>query len=295
MHALFFYHLTASVIHAVSFTLLLQLNADGQQTYQLSVPYAKHSGSDSISTSYLYEKVFGEFTIMSLLIANEAITAISHFSGLFGFGLYRRQMVEDDRHLEVIRRYVEYAITAALLEVVLYVLLGGRDVNLLFAIVVTNVVIQLLGYMLERTTNTQRQVYLNLSGFALLLVPIISFISAASLTDGFVSISIYYTILYALFGIHSLLHILSAAWRAFIDKDAGYIVLGIAAKEILTWMAVALQAKLYVDHGVSIKSLNDYVDMDFFLQWFPIGGILVAVAALFVSSRFSIEDSYETI
>ena len=295
MHALFFYHLTASVIHAVSFTLLLQLQVDGQQTYQLSVPYAKHSGSDGISTSYLHEKVFGEFTILSLLIVNEAITAVSHMSGLLGFGLYKRQMLEDDRHLEVIRRYVEYAITAALLEVALYVLLGGRDANLLFAIVVTNVVIQVLGYMLERTTNTQRQLYLNLSGFALLLVPIISFISAASLTDGFVSISIYYTILYALFGVHSLLYILSAAWRAFIDKDAGYIVLGIAAKEILTWMAVAQQAKLYCDHGVSIKSLNDYVDIDLFLQWLPIGGILVAVTALFVSSRFPIEDSYDTI
>ena len=226
MHALFFYHLAASVIHAVSFTLLLQLQVDGQQTYQLSVPYAKHSGSDSLSTSYLHEKVFGEFTLLSLLIVNEAITAVSHLSGLLGFGLYKRQMLEDDRHLEVIRRYVEYAITAALLEVVLYVLLGGRDANLLFAIVVTNVVIQVLGYMLERTTNLQRQLYLNLSGFALLLVPIISFISAASLTDGFVSISIYYTILYVLFGLHSLLYILSQAWRAFIDKDAGYIVLG---------------------------------------------------------------------
>ena len=295
MHALFFYHLVASVVHTVSFTLLMQLQADGEQTYQLVVPYAKHSGTDGISTSYLYEKVFGEFTLLSLLIINEAITAVSHLSGLLGFGLYKRQMLEDDRHLEVIRRYVEYAITAALLEVVLYVLLGGRDANLLFAIVVTNVVIQVLGYMLERTTNLQRQLYLNLAGFALLLVPIISFISAASLTDGFVSISIYYTILYVLFGLHSLLYILSKEWRAFIDKDAGYIVLGIAAKEILTWMAVALQAKLYCDHGVHIKSMNDYVEIDFFLQWFPIGGMLVAVAALFVSSRFPIEDSYDTI
>jgi hypothetical protein len=60
MHTLFYYHLVASIVHAVSFVLLLQLQVDGQQTYQLSVPYAKHSGSDSISTSYLYEKVFGE-------------------------------------------------------------------------------------------------------------------------------------------------------------------------------------------------------------------------------------------
>jgi len=295
MHALFYYHLVATLVHAVSFTLLLQLQAEGEQAYQLIIPYAERSGSAHISTSYLHEKVFGEFTLLALLIANEAITTVSHMSGLIGFGLYRRQMLEDDRHLEVIRRYVEYAITAALLEVVLYVLLGGRDANLLLAIVLTNVVIQVLGYMLERTSNFQRQLYLNLSGFALLLVPIVSFVSAASLTEGFLAVSVYYTILYALFGLHSLMHVLSREWRSFVDKDAGFIVLGIAAKEILTWMAVALQAKLYLDHGVSIKSLADTVDLDIFLQWFPIGGLLVAVAGLFLSSRVSMQDSYESI
>ena len=295
MHTLFYFHLLAALVHAVSFTLLLQLQVDGQQTYQLSIPYTEHSGSDGISTSYLHYNVFGEFTLLSLLLVNEAITAVSHLSGVLGFGLYKRQMIEDDRHLEVIRRYVEYAITAALLEVVLYVLIGGRDFNLLFAIVVTNVVIQVLGYVLERTANVQRQVYLNLSAFALLLVPILSFVSAGALTEGFLSVSIYYTILYALFGVHSLLYILSAPWRAFIDKDAGYIVLGISAKEILTWMAVALQAKLYEDHGVSIDSLASYVDLDNFIQWTPIGGLCVAAVALVISSRIRIVDAYDTV
>lgn len=295
MHALFYYHLVATLVHAASFIFLIQYQVDGQMLYELIVPYAEYGGSGTLTTTFVESKVTGEFSLLTLLVINEAITAVSHMSGLIGFGLYQRQMVEDDRHLEVIRRYVEYAITAALLEVVLYVLLGGRDANLLFAIVLTNVVIQILGYMIERTTNQQRQIYLNLSGFVLLLVPIVSFLTVATMTEGFLAVSIYYTILYALFGLHSLLHILSPAWRGFIDKDAGFIVLGIAAKEILTWMAVALQAKLYVDHGVSIKSLADNIDLDFFLQWFPIGGVAVAVAALIVSSRFTVEDSYESI
>ena len=295
MHALFFYHLIATLVHVASFIFLMQFQVDGEMLYELIVPYAEYSGSGALTTTFVESKVTGEFSLLTLLVVNEAITAISHLSGLIGFGLYRRQMVEDDRHLEVIRRYVEYAITAALLEVVLYVLLGGRDANLLLAIVVTNVVIQTLGYMIERTRNQQRQIYLNLSGFILLMVPIVSFLTVATMTEGFLAVSVYYTILYALFGLHSLLHVLSRAWRQFVDKDAGFIILGVATKEILTWMAVALQAKLYVDHGVSIKSLADNLDLDFFLQWFPIGGILVAVAALFVSSRFPIEDSYESI
>ena len=295
MHALFFYHLIATLVHVASFIFLMQYQVDGEMLYELIVPYAEYGGSGALTTTFVESKVTGEFSLLTLLVVNEAITAISHLSGLIGFGLYRRQMVEDDRHLEVIRRYVEYAITAALLEVVLYVLLGGRDANLLLAIVVTNVVIQTLGYMIERTRNQQRQIYLNLSGFLLLMVPIVSFLTVATMTEGFLAVSVYYTILYALFVLHSLLHVLSRAWRQFVDKDAGFIILGVATKEILTWMAVALQAKLYVDHGVSIKSLADNLDLDFFLQWFPIGGILVAVAALFVSSRFPIEDSYESI
>ena len=279
----------------MSFTLLLQLQADGQETYQLSIPYVEHSGSDGISTSFLHYNVFGEFTLLSLLLVNEAITAVSHLSGVIGFAFYRRQMVEDDRHLEVIRRYVEYAVTAALLEVVLYVLIGGRDFNLLLAIVLTNVVIQVLGYVLERTANVQRQVYLNLSGFALLLVPIVSFLTAGALTEGFLAVSIYYTILYALFGLHSLLHILSPAWRQFVDKDAGYIVLGVAAKEILTWMALALQAKRYEDYSKQTKSLADSVDVETLLQWLPIGGIALSVVALLVSSRITIQDLYESV
>lgn len=295
MHTLFYFHLLAALVHAVSFTLLLQLQVDGQQTYQLSIPYAEHSGSDGISTSYLHYNVFGEFTLLSLLLVNEAITAVSHLSGVLGFGLYKRQMIEDDRHLEVIRRYVEYAITAALLEVVLYVLIGGRDFNLLFAIVVTNVIIQVLGYVLERTTNVQRQVYLNLSGFALLLVPIVSFLTAGALTEGFLALSVYYTIFYALFGVHSLLYILSTAWREFIDKDAGYIVLGIFTKEILTWMAIALQAKRYEDHGKETHSVADYIDLNTLLHWLPIGGIAVTLLALLLTSRITIQDLYDSV
>ena len=295
MHALFFYHLTATVIHALSFTLLLQLQTDDEETYQISIPYVEHSGSDGITTRFLHENVFGEFTLLALLLVNEAVTAVSHLAGMIGFAFYRRQMVEDDRHAEVIRRYIEYAITAGLLEAALYVLIGGRDANLLLAIVVTNAIVQLLGYMLERTANVQRQVYLNLAGFSLLIIPIVAFLSAAILTDGFLSISIYYTVLYALFGVHSLLHVLSKAWRDFVDKDAGYIVLGVAAKECLTWMAVAVQAKRYLDHGVNVKSVEEYVDVDMFLQWFPIGVAGFILCALFFSSTITIMDAYDKI
>ena len=199
-------------------------------------------------------------------------------------------MVEDTRHLEIIRRYVEYAITAALLEVVLYLLLGGQDVNLLLAIVLTNIVIQILGYMLERSQNVQRQVYLNVSGFVLLLVPIVSFLSVSFQSNDFTGIAIYYSILYALFGVHSLMNVVSPAWRTFVDKDIGFIVLGSVTKEVLAWMAVALQFKLLGDKS-GFKDLGG-VDVDALIVWLPLGGLLFAMLAIIGSSRVQVQDSY---
>lgn len=295
MHTLFFYHLFASIVHIASFVLLLQvIPQKNERTYQLVVPYAVYG--DNLGMQFLHETVFSPVSIATLLLVNEAITAISHVSGVVGFGLYPKRMVADGRHLEIIRRYVEYAITAAVLEVVIYVLVGGRDFNLLFAIVVTNVVIQILGYMLERTKIQQQQVYLNVSGFLLLLIPIVSFLTVGPLETMFLPLAVYYSVLYALFGLHSLLNILSEEWRKMIDKDAGFLVLGVSTKEVLTWMAVGLQTKLMAENNVTlVSSLADTVDVDSFLLWLPLLGIAVIVVGLFISSRITIMDEYDTV
>ena len=285
MHTLFYYHLIASAIHVTSFIFLI--NIAQEEGYQLKIPYVTYE--NGVAT-HLSAEVFGKISIVTVLIVNEAITAISHLVGVLGFAFFRTRMVEDTRHLEIIRRYVEYAITAALLEVVLYLLLGGQDVNLLLAIVLTNIVIQILGYMLERSQNVQRQVYLNVSGFVLLLVPIVSFLSVSFQSNDFTGIAIYYSILYALFGVHSLMNVVSPAWRTFVDKDIGFIVLGSVTKEVLAWMAVALQFKLLGDKS-GFKDLGG-VDVDALIVWLPLGGLLFAMLAIIGSSRVQVQDSY---
>ena len=305
MHTLFYYHVVASVVHILSFVLLLQLVfTEGETKRSLSVPYAVFEPSaadESTAPSGLVivqkaREVFSGISIMSILVVNEAITAASHLAAVLGFGLYRQMMVEDERHLEVIRRYVEYAVTAGLHEAALYLLVGGADFSLLLAIIVTNVIMQILGYMIERTTNVSRQLYMNVSAFILLAIPVVTFLTIGAENTDFQALSIYYTILYALFGLHSLLHILSEQWRAFVDKDAGYVILGIGAKEVLTWMVVALQYKLNTDNGVvSEPELADSVDVDELLMWLPLGGLLVAVAALVATSRISIVDMYQAV
>ena len=286
MHSLFYYHLIATAIHVTSFIFLINI-AQEEEGYQLKIPYVTYE--NGVAT-HLSADVFGKISIVTVLIVNEAITAISHLVGVLGFAFFRTRMVEDTRHLEIIRRYVEYAITAALLEVVLYLLLGGQDVNLLLAIVLTNIVIQILGYMLERSQNVQRQIYLNVSGFVLLLVPIVSFLSVSFQSNDFTGIAIYYSILYALFGVHSLLNVVSAAWRTFVDKDIGFIVLGSVTKEVLAWMAVAINYRLLGDKS-GVKELGG-VDVDALIVWLPLGGLLFAMLAIIGSSRVQVQDSY---
>ncbi len=286
MHTLFYYHLIASAIHVTSFIFLINISQE-EEGYQLKIPYVTYENGVATHTS---ADVFGKISIVTVLIVNEAITAISHLVGVLGFALFRARMVEDDRHLEIIRRYVEYAITAALLEVVLYLLLGGQDVNLLLAIVLTNIVIQILGYMLERSQNVQRQVYLNVSGFVLLLVPIVAFLSVGFQSNDFTGISVYYAILYALFGIHSLLNITSAGWRTFVDKDIGFVIIGSVTKEVLAWMAIGIQFNLCGGRS-GIKDLGG-IDVDALIVWLPIGGLLFILLTIIGSSRLDVQDSY---
>ena len=144
--------------------------------------------------------------------------------------------------------------------------------------------------MLERSQNVQRQVYLNVSGFVLLLVPIVSFLSVSFQSNDFTGIAIYYSILYALFGVHSLMNVVSPAWRTFVDKDIGFIVLGSVTKEVLAWMAVALQFKLLGDKS-GVKDLAD-LDVDALIVWIPLGGLLFAMLAIIGSSRVQVQDSY---
>ena len=89
--------------------------------------------------------------MVSLIFSNEVITAISHLIGLVGFFLYSDSMMADGRHLESIRRYIEYAVTAGLLEVALLVGMGSKSFYQVLFILLTNIAIQLMGYMSERT------------------------------------------------------------------------------------------------------------------------------------------------
>lgn len=207
--------------------------------------------------------VFDNINVVSLIFTNEIITAISHLIGVIGFFLYTNAMMADGRHLESVRRYIEYAVTAGLLEVALLVGMGSKSFYQVLFILLTNIAIQLMGYMSERTQDRMRQIYYSIGGFVLLAPSLIIIVWNATLVTGMERVeelAYTYLALYILFGLHNLFDHILAFWRNSIDRDTGYTILSIATKIGLSWMLIAITFKTYKDAGVV---LEPEVDLDF--------------------------------
>ena len=196
----------------------------------LSVSESDHVSLTVTQTDHV---VFDNINIVSLIFTNEIITAVSHLIGVIGFFLYTNAMMADGRHLESVRRYIEYAVTAGLLEVALLVGMGSKSFYQVLFILLTNVAIQLMGYMSERTQDRMRQIYYSIGGFVLLAPSLVIIVWNATLVTGMERVeelAYTYMALYILFGLHNLFDHIFAFWRNTIDRDTGYTVLSIATK-----------------------------------------------------------------
>ncbi len=271
MNSIGYTHLLAFLLHSVSAILAFLSQPDsGLELGKLVVhkvdfvaTAATSEKAASVTLSQSDHVVFDKINVVSLIFTNEVITAISHLIGLVGFFLYSDSMMADGRHLESIRRYIEYAVTAGLLEVALLVGMGSKSFYQVLFILLTNIAIQLMGYMSERTQDRMRQVYYSLGGFVLLAPSLIIIVWNATLVSGMENVELLaytYLALYVLFGLHNLFDHVWAAWRRMIDRDTGYNVLSIATKIGLSWMLIAITFKTHKDASVV---LEPEVDLDF--------------------------------
>lgn len=287
MNSIGYSHLLAFLLHSVSAILaFLSQPESGLQLGKLVVHkidyHAQHvnattSAAPATTTAALRDKilessltinqsdhvVFDNINVVSLIFTNEVITAISHLIGVIGFFLYTNAMMADGRHLESVRRYIEYAVTAGLLEVALLVGMGSKSFYQVLFILLTNIAIQLMGYMSERTQDRMRQIYYSIGGFVLLTPSLVIIVWNATLVTGMERVeelAYTYLALYILFGLHNLFDHILALWRNNIDRDTGYTILSVATKIGLSWMLIAITFKTYEDAGVV---LEPKVDIDF--------------------------------
>tara|TARA_B110000008_G_scaffold279952_1_gene329935 strand:+ start:7136 stop:8113 length:978 start_codon:yes stop_codon:yes gene_type:complete len=275
MNSIGYTHLLAFLLHITSAILaFMAMPESGLQLGKLVVPEVDYKvittfnetnnmSSTSLQISETDHIVFEDINVVGLIFTNELITALSHLAGVIGFFLFKDAMMADGRHLESVRRYVEYAITAGLLEVALLVGMGSDNFYQVLFILLTNAAIQLMGYMSERTQDRMRQIYYSIGGFMLLAPAITIIVWNATLVDGMDRVrelAYFYTALYLLFGLHNLFDHLFAFWRNSIDRDTGYNILSVATKIGLSWLLIAIIFKTYEDAGVV---LDPVVDMDF--------------------------------
>ena len=169
MNSIGYTHLLAFLLHSVSAILaFLSQPESGLELGKLVVHKVDFNANTTLDIHQSDHVVFDNINVVSLIFTNEIITAVSHLIGVIGFFLYTNAMMADGRHLESVRRYIEYAVTAGLLEVALLVGMGSKSFYQVLFILLTNVAIQLMGYMSERTQDRMRQIYYSIGGFVLL-------------------------------------------------------------------------------------------------------------------------------
>jgi hypothetical protein len=290
MNSIGYTHLLAFILHTVSAILAFLSQPDtGLNLGKLVIDEvhfntiaATNETAASIQVVEADHVVYENINIVGLIFTNEIITSVSHLIACIGFFFYTSSMMADGRHLESVRRYIDYAVTAGLLQVTILVGLGSTSFYQVLFILLSNAAIQLMGYMSERTGDRMRQIYYNIGGFLLLAPAITIIVWNAQLVKGMEraeELSIFYAVLYGLFGLHNLFDHIFPFWRQLIDRDTGYNVLSIGSKIGLSWLLIAITFQTYKAAGVA---LTPEVDMDFVvlqdvLRYSIIGVIVVGL------------------
>ena len=158
------------------------------------------------------------------LILNEYLTFLSHAIGVV---IWSDQNNQNKKVSEYTRRWLEYAITAGLLEIAI---LDTTNVPKILSILTLNAVLQLFGWILDHEKNFK---YLLLMGFILLGVEItlVSYWSSEPART-----IVVYGILYSLFGVVQTLHKFDMLPY---DENNVYTLLSITTKTVLTWTLVS--------------------------------------------------------
>ena len=135
-------HILAMVLHIVSASLAFAVYSESNLSADVVTPHFKYVYDTKIGVETSYS-VWLTTSVPFLIFLNEALTAGSHLVGsaLWFFGFRERA--------DSIRRWVEYGITAGLLEFAILLGMGERNGWVLISVLVLNIIIQLSGYQID--------------------------------------------------------------------------------------------------------------------------------------------------
>jgi hypothetical protein len=248
-------HFYAFLIHLVSAILATNLTPGVEfATQTLTFTQYDYTSVDDLPTILTSTIDFIRNANPILLVAlNEWITCASH---VIGFIIVNRVPTVDtelngwSRKSEYTRRWIEYAITAGLLEIAFVIGLGETNMLIILIILINNIALQLIGWSQDIQKNVG---FTMVSGFILLFTVILVLathvINQVGLQMEWGYLVSIFSIFYASFGVHQTLYVAWDEYREMFDVDKIYICLSMTAKIVLSWTFIGIYRKSFVRLG----------------------------------------------
>ena len=247
------WHIVCAAAHLLSAVLLFAVVSDAPQGYPQNigaVEYAYTCSTDNCTTLELTSKVGDGFsgTARQGVIVNEFLTALSHVVGVL-VALYFT-----DPTAESWRRWLEYAVTAGVLECAILVSYGVRDAFTLLLVFALNAALQLTGGLgLDQAADQGEEFYnaqkplLLIQSFLFVGVQIAFTLTTAftneteGVRDNLVWSSVGYSLFYLSFGIvQTLKHTLGEDFEKRYQPKIFFCVLSLTSKLCVSWHAVSI-------------------------------------------------------
>ena len=271
----------AVLVHATNVVLLgvYHMGYEVPLRYTETTFAASTNNPDKITNeAFSVTKEWTTVNVVNLFMMNEGIAL---FSALLGLANTVNSSNKKIIYYETIRRWIEFALTAAFLEVILLLILGETDLFSLTSIWVLIVIQQICGYLgdTEETNGTHKFLYYFI-GFSILVYQqtfvILKAFSATGISDrDRTIIPIINAVMYSLFGFHQYFSDASNWYSIRFNKHTYYILLSFCTKTIVTWLSFIslrhiieeIQPK-YVEYSVDwyeAFNITLYVVLSFFV------------------------------
>jgi len=265
-------HTTSFIIHAVSSYFAFDLAPSREKMknyiYLESVNFTTTTGNDAGEPiiSVVQRELFPNANAIAIIGVNELFTAISHLIAIVVLLFHTTEEKKGkyngrSRPEEYQRRWIEYAITAGILEIGMLVGQGELNGVVLALVLLANASMQMIGWYNDATEPRYRSVIPTINAFTIMFSIILVFIIHAleqtndtleSLSYGY--LAVVFALFYLSFGVHQILYmyleidvcgIKNVKYADCIDIDRIYVVLGFTSKIVLSWTYIAISRQTW--------------------------------------------------
>tara|TARA_E500000331_G_C17156806_1_gene669921 strand:+ start:96 stop:1106 length:1011 start_codon:yes stop_codon:yes gene_type:complete len=306
LHALaFFIHLASSYN---AFNLAPPAEKMKQFIYVEEATFGKTATGEP-TIDIVKKEVYKNANAISIIAWNEALATFSHFIAFSIVLIYESGGYEEEnknkyngrsRPEEYWRRWIEYAITAGILEVGMLVGQGECNLIILSMVLFANLGMQIIGFYNDYTEKEKWNIIPSITAFFIMFSIIVIFIIKAlnqssdghleSLNYGY--LTVVFSIFYLSFGIHQMFYLNWKDYAEKIDIDKIFIVLGFTSKIVLSWTYIAIARSTWdeiddknehrIDEKVNWEGGNDSITGWNWVKYSTVIASVIIIAAAYI-------------